>query len=71
MDKNQALEVFFNQIPATGEVDYETVENAMRATSQGREAIRYFHQLRRSGAIVARITPEGGFKVSRPAVKVG
>lgn len=66
MDKNQALQQFNAQIPTTGEVLYSNVENALRATSEGRAALRHFHSLRRSGSIVARIDGESNYFVSRP-----
>lgn len=72
MNEQQALQVFNGQIPETGEVDYEAVENALRATGDGRSALRFFHKFRRSGAIVARINrATGGLFVSRPAGQVG
>lgn len=55
MDKEQALQVFVNLFPASGLVDYESVENALRNTPEGRKALRYLHTLRRSGAISATI----------------
>jgi hypothetical protein len=64
----QALQLFLGQIPATGEVDYEVVDNALRITPEGRAARPYFHKLRRSGAIAVRINKENGhLMVSRPA----
>lgn len=68
MDKNQALTVFLNHLPASGEVDYVTVENAMRSTPEGRQALRHFHQLRRSGALSVRVNREiAGLSISRPS----
>lgn len=71
MNEDQALSVFNAQIPASGEVDYEAVENALRNSSDGRKALRHFHQLRRSGKIQARVNRQtGGLLVSRQGVTV-
>lgn len=72
MEKAQALLKFHEHIPPTGEVDYAVVENALRSTSDGRAALRYFHNLRRAGQIVARIDrATGTFFVSRQGVTGG
>lgn len=70
MNKDQALTQFNNLIPASGEVLYSTVENSLRATADGRTALRQFHALRRSGKIVARIDESGDYFVSRPVQEV-
>jgi hypothetical protein len=71
MEKEQALQEFLNHIPASGEVSYETVENAMRSTPAGRAGIRYINTLRREGHIVGRIDKETGeYFLSRPVVGV-
>jgi hypothetical protein len=67
MNENQALEQFMQQIPATGEVDYEIIDNALRITPDGRAARSFFHKLRRAGKIKTRVNREtGSLMVSRP-----
>lgn len=60
MSKEQALQVILNQIPATGEVGHETVDNSLMSTKEGREARSFFNKLRRDGAFGYRIDRETG-----------
>lgn len=67
MEENQALNLFLQQIPETGEVTHETVDNALRVTADGRAARSFLHKLRRSGKIVGRIERSTGeLMLSRP-----
>lgn len=67
MEENQALNLFLQQIPETGEVTHEVVDNALQVTADGRKARPFLHKFRRSGKIVARINRETGeLMLSRP-----
>lgn len=66
MNKQQALDLLFAQIPPTGEVNYEAVETELRKSRDGVDALEFFHSFRRAGVINARINREdGSYFVSR------
>lgn len=60
MNENQALQLFIQNLPESGEVTHEVVDNALRVTADGRAARPFLHKLRRAGKIVGRIERSTG-----------
>lgn len=63
---DEAKEVVLNSLPASGEVEYETLYNSLNASGE-RVALRNLHTMRRKGELSARVDHETGkMYVSRP-----
>lgn len=60
MDKQRALEVIQQHLPASGVADYSDVYEAVQQTNEGRQALKHLHALRREGSILFRINREAG-----------